>query len=126
MGKGGEQSESVKDVKTMPSDEVMKRIPKKALGLTKMPTEELKKWAKAYGLKEIEDRDNLIVELVSERRWCSYCRKLLIRMAFLRSRVTMIPPLNHFCTQHFNTFDINARFILTYLHFSRSRSLQEY
>jgi hypothetical protein len=53
MGKGGEQSVSKGVVGG-----------KKALKLEHLETEVLRKWAKAYGLKEDKDRKVLLEELV--------------------------------------------------------------
>jgi hypothetical protein len=56
MGKGGDQSV------TKPSSGKSQK-----LRLEHMQTEELRKWAKAYGINSDKDRDFLLKELV--RRW---------------------------------------------------------
>lgn len=53
MGKGGEQSVNVKET-----------VPAQKLKLQHMPTEELRKWAKAYGVSEDLERERLLLELV--------------------------------------------------------------
>ena len=55
MGKGGEQSVS-KNVDKQSS---------RKLKLEHMPTEELRKWAKAYNVNSDKDRHYLLEELVS-------------------------------------------------------------
>lgn len=65
MGKGGEISQQVKkSVGVSQPSAIAKKITSK---LQKLSTEELRKWAKQYGLnvKEDEERDVLIHELVS-------------------------------------------------------------
>ena len=55
MGKGGEKSTKTDSVPAS----------SKKLKLEHMATEELRKWAKAYGFKEDEEREKLLIELVS-------------------------------------------------------------
>jgi len=65
MGKGGESNESKGSGSAKGPAEalVIKRIKK----LSTLPTEDLRKWAKAYGLapKDVDgDKDNLLLALV--------------------------------------------------------------
>lgn len=55
MGKGGEQNLTAKMAATSST---------KKFALDHMPTEELRKWAKAYGVKEDVEREVLLAELV--------------------------------------------------------------
>jgi hypothetical protein len=56
MGKGGEQSSKVKEVSACAQHK---------LKLNQLATEELRKWAKSYGLPADLDRDSLLVQLVN-------------------------------------------------------------
>jgi len=58
MGKGGEQSQEVKVAHSA-------TFLKKKARLNAMETEQLRKWATAYGVKCADDRETLLEELVS-------------------------------------------------------------
>ena len=66
MGKGGQS-----EVK------ISKKVVVRKTKLDKMPTEELRKWAKAYGRNSEVDREKLIEDLVSPHLVVFPCKILI-------------------------------------------------